>query len=225
MNDPMTFLAIPIFILDHTPIINGSAPFEEVFFSTDDGGTIFANVYGKGDHAVVLAHGVVFNKESWDTLARRLSEKGLKVLALDFRGYGKSKAGSKGSNALYEDILAAIRYLHGEGAISVSLIGGSMGGGASAQAAVEVSEGEINRLILLSPVPIQNPEKIKGNKLFIASEDEGLAPKVRQQYEKASEPKKLVLLPGEAHAQNIFKTAHAEVLTNLILEFLSATIP
>jgi alpha-beta hydrolase superfamily lysophospholipase len=176
-------------------------------------------MYGEGDHAVVLAHGAIFNKESWDTLARLLSSKGLKVLAIDFRGYGKSKAGSKG-RALYEDILAAVRYLHREGSKRVSVIGGSMGGGATAQAAVEAYEGEIDRLIFLSPAPIQNPDLIKGNKLFIASEDERLVSRIKKQYKNAPEPKKLVLLKGSAHAQHIFKTDQSEQLTKLILEFL-----
>jgi pimeloyl-ACP methyl ester carboxylesterase len=193
--------------------------FHEVSFATADSGIVFANMYGEGDHAVVLAHGAIFNKESWDTLARLLSSRGLKVLAIDFRGYGKSKAGSK-SRALYEDILAAIRYLHREGSKRVSVIGGSMGGGATAQAAVEASEREIDRLIFLSPAPIQNPDLIKGNKLFIASEDERLVSRIKKQYKNAPEPKKLVLLKGSAHAQHIFKTDQSEQLTKLILEFL-----
>ncbi len=96
-----------------------------------------------------------------------------------------------------------------------------MGGGATAQAAVEASEGEIDRLILLSPVPIQNPDLIKGNKLFIASEDERLVSTIKEQYKNAPEPKELVVLKGSAHAQHIFKTEQSEQLTGLILDFLA----
>ena len=42
--DTMFFLAMPLFIMGHTDVGNDSAPFEEISFSTDDGGTIFANV-------------------------------------------------------------------------------------------------------------------------------------------------------------------------------------
>jgi hypothetical protein len=35
-----------------------------VSFSTTDGGAIHANVFGGGEHAVVLAHGGRFDKES-----------------------------------------------------------------------------------------------------------------------------------------------------------------
>lgn len=219
----MVFI-INCLILTQAFVFQKEEQFHEVSFETTDSGIVFANMYGEGDHAVVLAHGAIFNKESWDSIARLLSSKGLKVLAIDFRGYGKSKSGSKGRGALYEDILAAVRYLHREGSKRVSVIGGSMGGGAAAQAAVEASEGEIDRLIFLSPVPIVNPELIKGNKLFIASENERLVSKIKDQYKSAPEPKKLVLLKGSAHAQHIFKTDQSEQLTKLILEFLDGVI-
>jgi len=52
---------------------------------TEDGGVIFADVYGTGDRGVVLAHGGPFNKESWAKQAQTLAAAGFQVLALDFR--------------------------------------------------------------------------------------------------------------------------------------------
>jgi hypothetical protein len=43
-----------------------SDPPEQVSFPTQDGGLIYANMYGKGDRGVVLAHGGRFTKESWE---------------------------------------------------------------------------------------------------------------------------------------------------------------
>jgi len=82
----------------------------EVSFATADGGEVYADLYGQGVHGVVLAHGAAFDKESWRPLAERLSAHGEQVLAIDFRGYGKSRAGSK-PDGLDEDVLAAVRYL------------------------------------------------------------------------------------------------------------------
>jgi hypothetical protein len=45
---------------------------ERVSFPTENGGLVYAHVYGKGDRGVVLAHGGRFNKESWEKQARRL---------------------------------------------------------------------------------------------------------------------------------------------------------
>ena len=43
---------------------------EHVSLPTQDGGLIYADVYGKGDRGVVLAHGGRFNKESREKQAR-----------------------------------------------------------------------------------------------------------------------------------------------------------
>src|SRR3954452_10542825 len=60
-------------------------------FSTDDGGLISAQLYGKGARGVVLAHGGQFTKESWRDQARVLAAHGFHVLAFDFRGFGGSR--------------------------------------------------------------------------------------------------------------------------------------
>jgi acetyl esterase/lipase len=54
---------------------------------------------------------------------------------------------------LHLDVLAAVRYLHDQGTKRVSVVGGSMGGGAAAQAAAESKEREIDLLILLAHSP------------------------------------------------------------------------
>ncbi len=196
----------------------------EVSFPTADGGLIWADVYGSGDRGVVLAHGARFDKASWGKQAEVLAKAGFRVLAIDFRGYGQSRGGDKsapGSGEKYEDILAAVRYLRENGAKTVSLIGASMGGGAAATASIHARPGEIDRLILLAPVPVAEPERLTGPKLFVTSKGDGLAAKVREQFEKAPEPKELIILEGSAHAQFLFQTVQGERLMKKILEFLS----
>jgi pimeloyl-ACP methyl ester carboxylesterase len=195
--------------------------FEEISFSTADGGTIYGNLYGDGQHAVLLAHGAVFDKESWDELAQELSAAGYQALAIDFRGYGKSTAGRSG-NSLYQDVLAGIRYLHSAGSEQVSVIGASMGGGAVAQASVVVEPGEIDKLILLAGVPIATPERIQGDKLFIVSRGDSLLDAVEGQFERAGEPKELTVLAGSEHAQHIFRSRRrGEELTAAIMTWLA----
>ncbi len=97
-----------------------------------------------------------------------------------------------------------------------------MGGGAAAQAAVEAKEGQIDRLVLLAHSPVSRPEKIKGNKLFIVSDGDRSKRSVLQQYEAAADPKKLVIIPGDAHAQHIFKTKYSEQLIDHILTGLAS---
>lgn len=202
-----------------------------VSFPTQDGGLVYANLYGKGDRGVVLAHGGRFNKESWDKQAPVLVKAGFSVLAIDFRGRGKSRGGPKtrpDDDGARFDVLAAIRYLRKTGAKSVSVVGASFGGGAAAEASVETAPGEIDRLILLAHSPIQKPEQMKGRKLFILSRDDFSGdnkiprlPKIREQYERAASPKELVILEGSAHAQFIFATDQGGRLMREILRFLS----
>jgi len=213
-------LSLVILCLICARISFADAGFQEVSFETSDGGTIYANLYGQGDHAVALAHGAVFDKESWHPLAVAMAEEGLQVLAIDFRGYGKSEAG-RNSNALHLDLLAALTFLREAGAQRVSLLGGSMGGAAASRAAVELEAGQLHKLILLAPARVSSPNKLPGDKLFIVSEGDALFRSVEQAYKKASDPKRLITLDGSAHAQHIFKTRHGLALKNSILEFLS----
>jgi pimeloyl-ACP methyl ester carboxylesterase len=201
-----------------------------VSFPTEDGGTIFADLYGDGDRAVLLVHGGPFNKESWAKQARTLTAAKFRVLAIDLRGYGKSK-GPGGSDpmdaALHLDVLAAVRYLRQSGAKSVSIVGGSMGGSAAGDASIHSRPGEIDRLVFLGSAPNEPAEKLKSASLFIVARDDanedGLRlPGIRKQYEKAPEPKQLIILEGSAHAQFLFQTDQAERVMNEILRFLSA---
>lgn len=203
---------------------------EQVSFTTQDGGVVHADLYGEGERGVVLAHGGRFNKASWEKQARRLAKSGFRVLAINFRGYGQSRGPGEAdplSAPLHFDVLAAVRYLRQAGVKSVSVVGGSMGGSAAAEASIRAEPGEIDRLVLLAAWASGPPEKLKGRKLFVVSRDDtrgdGLVRlvKIREQYEKAPEPKKLVILEGSAHAQLIFETEQGERLMRKILQFLS----
>ncbi len=203
---------------------------ERVSFSTSDGGLIYADLYGESDQGVVLAHGGRFNKESWETQARTLAGAGFRVLAIDFRGYGQSRGPGQSdplSAPLHLDLLAAVRYLRKTGAKTVSVVGGSMGGNAAANASIQAAPGEINRLVLLAAPAGSSPVILRGRKLFIVSRedlDSGGKPRlseIRAQYDRVPEPKELVILEGSAHAQFIFQTSQGDLLMREILRFLS----
>ncbi|HEX4947625.1 MAG TPA: alpha/beta fold hydrolase [Blastocatellia bacterium] len=200
---------------------------EHVSIATQDGGIVFADVYGSGERGVILAHGGRFTKESWALQAQTLAQAGYRVLAFDFRGFGQSPRVPKDA-APPLDVLAAVRYLRQSGAKTVAVIGGSFGGGAAADATIAAAPGEIDRLVLLGTGGGDGPtEKLKGRLLFIVGRDDtsgdGLRlPGIRGQYEKAPQPKKLVLIESSAHAQFLFATKHSDHVMREILQFLSA---
>ncbi len=203
---------------------------ERVSFATQDGGLVYADVYGKGDRGVVLAHGGRFLKESWEKQARALAGAGFRSLAIDFRGEGQSRGGTQTrppDEGRHLDVLAAVHHLRKTGARSVSVVGASMGGDYAAEAA-EVEPGQIDRLVLLAAGAYTPLIRMKGRKLFIMSRDDVIGdnqprlPKIREQYERAADPKGFVILDGSAHAQFLFATDQGERLMREILHFLSA---
>jgi pimeloyl-ACP methyl ester carboxylesterase len=201
-----------------------------ISFPTEDGGVVFADIYGTGEKAVVLAHGGRFNKESWAPQARTLQAAGYQVLAFDFRGFGKSHG--PGDSDLYTapmhlDVLAAVRYLHQNGAKTVSIIGGSMGGSAAGDASIASKPGEIDRLVLLGAAPNGPADKLKSPVLYIVARDDASAdgprlPFIQKQYDISPQPKELIILDGSAHAQYLFQTDQADRVMREILRFLSA---
>lgn len=200
---------------------------ESVSFSAPDGYLLQADQYGTGERAVILAHGGRFDRKSWKPQAEILAKAGFRVLAVDFRGYGQTIPGTHEEDwKQYPDILSAVRYLHHSGSKSVSIVGASMGGDAAGDANSASDAGEIDRIVFLGAEGGSAPERLKGRKLFIVSRDDQSGdgprlPGISQNYRKASEPKKLVILDGSAHAQFIFATDQGSRLMQEILQFLT----
>ncbi len=165
-----------------------------------------ALVWGEGDYGVVMAHGAAYDAASWEEQAREISESGIVALAPE--------------NASPESLLASVEYLREErGVQGVALMGASAGGSAVLRAADEDPDAA-NQLLLLSATG-----DVTGlgeePKLFVASEGESIAAEVRRMAEEAPGNKNEVLiLPGDAHAQAIFRTEVGDELMQAILERL-----
>ncbi len=203
---------------------------QAVTFSTEDGATIAALQYGSGERAVLLVHGGRFTKESWAKQVPAFRSAGYAVLAIDLRGFGQSHGpGEKDSSTEQQaiDVLAAVRYLHGHGAKTVSIVGGSMGGSAAGDASITSRSGEIDRIVMLGAAPNLPADKLKSPALFLLARDDTSGdgprlPGIRAQYEKAPQPKKLIILEGSAHAQYLFQTDQADRVMREILQWLSS---
>ena len=191
---------------------------------------IQADVYGRGGRALLLAHGGRFNKESWRKQAPVFARAGFLVLALNFRGDRPNPDGSPGSygsdaeNAA--DVMAAVAYLRGGGARTISAIGGSLGGDAVGDAEARMQGMGFDRMVFLGSEGGEAPEKLKGRKLFIVARGDGNGagprlPGITDHCERAPEPKKLVVLKGSAHAQFLFDTEEGPELMRDLLEFLT----
>ncbi len=164
-----------------------------------------ALTWGDGPYGVVLAHGAAFDAASWEQQATAIAEHGATVIAVE--------------NISPEAIRDAVLQLQEDGISDVALVGGSAG----ADAILDLASQEPDlpdQLILLSPN--RTAQGLGGEpKLFIASEDEPLVDVSTELAESApGEDNEAMILPGSAHAQNIFDTDQAEPVLDAILERL-----
>jgi len=202
-----------------------------IAFALPSGEHVAGDIYGAGDRAVaIIAQGGYSTRASWRPHAQTIAAAGYRVLVFESRAAADYAAG-KETACMYDevcqaqDVLAAVRYLHGAGARTIAVMGGSMGGGAVAQAAVEAADDEIDRIVLLAPAEIASPERMRGRKLFIVTRNDANAAGLRlagiqRQYDRSPAPKRLLLLEGDAHGQRVFLSPEGERAMREILRFL-----
>jgi pimeloyl-ACP methyl ester carboxylesterase len=207
---------------------------EEVSFQTTDAAAIRADLYPGGESAVVLAHGGRYSRASWRPQAEELVRRGFTVLALDFRGFGESTGPGQDdplAAPLYLDLLAAVRYLRAQGAKRVAIVGGSLGGMAAGDAMLHMNSGEVDRVVFLgarATLAGGDVSKMEGRKLFIVSRDDFQGsgtlrlPGIQADFERVPEPRSLVVVDGNAHAQAIFETPQGPEVFEAIEKFLAA---
>lgn len=202
-------------------------PGETVRFRTDDGIELTGEIRGSGEAGVVLAHGFPNDRRSWSEFADLLGEKGFLTLTFDFRGYGDS-TGEKDISEIWRDVLAATSALRERGANRIVLVGASIGGTA---ALIAAAQAEVAGVVTLSaPTGFLGltvlPDVLAGvdePKLFVAAQGDKAAPEVAQlMYEESSGPKLVVIVNGSEHGTELLESGQAEVVRNLILQFLAA---
>jgi dienelactone hydrolase len=117
---------------------------------------------------------------------------------------------------------------------TVAVVGASFGGTAAADASIGSEPGVINRLILLAAQGNGPAERIKAPLLVIVARNDANAdglrlPRIRVWFDRAPQPKQLIVLNGSAHAQFLFQTDQAVRVMKEMLRFLgsptSATRP
>ena len=166
-----------------------------------------ALLWGDGDSGVVLAHGAAFDAESWTDQATQIAAEGTTVVAVE--------------DISPEGIEAAVTYLKDErGIAGVALIGASAGADGILDL-VSQQPDLPDQLIVLSPNSVVDGLGVSP-KLFIASEDEPVADVSTEMADTAEgDDNAAIILPGSAHAQNIFDTDQAGPTMTAILDRLN----
>ena len=166
-----------------------------------------ALLWGDGDSGVVLAHGAAFDAESWTDQATQIAAEGTTVVAVE--------------DISPEGIEAAVTYLKDERGIAGVALTGASAGADGILDLVSQQPDLPDQLIVLSPNSVVDGLGVSP-KLFIASEDEPVADVSTEMADTAEgDDNEAIILPGSAHAQNIFDTDQAEPTMTAILDRLN----
>jgi non-heme chloroperoxidase len=139
------------------------------FFNTNDGATIFYKDWGKGK-PVVFVHAWAMTSVFWEYMMLHLNSQGLRCIAYDRRGHGKSDdpGGGYDFDTLTDDLHCLLEALDLQ---DVTLVGHSMGGGEGIRYQTRYgSSGRVTRLALLATADYlrrsaDNPDGIDGHQL------------------------------------------------------------
>lgn len=202
-------------------------PVEDVSLQAVDGTRLHA-WFAHGENAsvtILYFHGNAGNLSHRVHWIRALTRLPADVLALDYRGYGKSD-GSPTETGIYQDADAAYRYLVETRRVdpkSLIIYGKSLGGGPACDLAVRSPCGALvvqssftsipdmaRRLIPIFPAHwfvrtrfdnLKKVKRITAPKLFIHGRGDRLIPyrMAERLYEAAAEPKRIALFDGAGH--------------------------
>ncbi len=120
------------------------------FLKATDGTQLYVKDWGQG-RPVILLHGWPLSADSFDSLSLAIANAGMRAVAYDRRGFGRSEQPWTGYNydILADDLAAVIEYT---GAKDVTLLGFSMGGGEVARYMSRHGGQGVAQAILVSSV-------------------------------------------------------------------------
>ena len=204
-----------------------------VSYRNETGATLTGYVLGTGATGVVLAAQAGDDACSWLAYARKLAERGYRVLAGNFVGEGGSTyiTGGKPSG----DVAAAARYLRSAGVANLVLIGASRGGTAA------IVAGGLLTPPVAGVISLSSPEAYAGESalgaapklmvpvLYVVAADDAPFNTAAESLYKATgeQRRKLVTVPGGFHGEGLLlsgATGTAET-TAAVDEFLAAYAP
>jgi non-heme chloroperoxidase len=123
------------------------------FVETDDGASLFHVDWGAGK-PVLFTHAWALNGDIWEYQLTELVDQGLRCIAYDRRGHGRSTDPGRGYDydRLADDLAAVINQLD---LSDVTLVGFSMGNGEALRYLQRHGSARIARLLMVSTIPPQ----------------------------------------------------------------------
>jgi pimeloyl-ACP methyl ester carboxylesterase len=134
------------------------------FVETDDGASLFYLDWGSGK-PVLFTHAWALNADIWEYQLTELVDQGMRCVAYDRRGHGRSSDPGRGYDfdRLADDLAAVIDRLDLH---DVTLVGFSMGNGEAVRYLSRHGSSRIARLVMVSTIP---PHPTANYDAFIAA--------------------------------------------------------
>jgi len=129
------------------------SPTRPSFVETDDGASLFYNDWGTGK-PVLFTHAWGLNADIWEYQLSELADQGLRCVAYDRRGHGRSTDPGRGYDydRLADDLATIIDRLDLK---DVTLVGFSMGNGEAVRYLRRHGSARVKRLLMVSTVAPQ----------------------------------------------------------------------
>jgi non-heme chloroperoxidase len=131
--------------------------------TTRDGVSLYVKDWGKG-RPVILLHGWPLSADTFDHLAMAIADAGMRAIAYDRRGFGRSGQpwGGYDYDTLATDLADVIQQTDARGA---ALVGFSMGGGEVVRYLARFRDHTVSQAVLIGsvvPYMLQTPDNPKG---------------------------------------------------------------
>ena len=203
-----------------------------IWLHTSDGVRLYAATAGKGAKAVVLLHESQANLCGWLPTMHWLQNNGIRAIAIDMRGAGRSGPGRPSADFHYgQDMQAALDDARAEGSKDLLLMGASMGGAAELMYAPALS-GLAGVVSLSGELRLPNAQldgvdavpRLRAPLLTIGSRQDGYfdAADSRKLHQAAGSPDKgAAVFPGSYHGWDLLDVApYKSRVQKLLLDWL-----
>jgi len=215
--------------------VDRSLALHVVHFRTSDGVKLTGVALGGGSTGVVLGHQLGGDFCDWLPYAEKLRDRGYRVLAYSFRGYGSSADPARVElrTRLDRDVIAAVAKIRALGARRVVVGGASMGATASLAAAPALRPPAAAVISLSGPALFGSLDaepavrRSRTPTLFVAAaDDDGFPADAQRLYRESPAPgKRLAIVSGAFHGTSLFDGPSAGSVDAAIRGFLDKYAP
>jgi pimeloyl-ACP methyl ester carboxylesterase len=200
--------AAPTLFLSPTAVT--PPPGQEIIFDESGDKKFAGTIHGSGETAIILANMSVGGEAQWNPFVAAVDQRKFTTVTFNYRNI----------NAPEPDIRLVLDTLKEKGFERIVCIGASMG---TSVCNIIAREPEMVGLVLIAgAVHHASVAETTYPKLFIAAAQDRSAYDIQAGYEKAAQPKTLLLFENErAHGTDLFRSKDSDAFLKSLLDFVN----